>query len=54
MIGVLLSGQADVVPQIQAYDEAQIGSAGFQLFATPTQGINNSVVFRPDTPSSRM
>ncbi|MDZ4310478.1 MAG: TIGR04028 family ABC transporter substrate-binding protein [Cypionkella sp.] len=49
-IGALLSGQADVVRQIQAYDEAQITSAGFQLFAPPTRGINNSVVFRPDNP----
>ncbi|MEO5616014.1 MAG: ABC transporter substrate-binding protein [Cypionkella sp.] len=37
-IGALLSGQADVVRQIQAYDEAQITSAGFQLFAPPTRG----------------
>ncbi|MDR7127435.1 TIGR04028 family ABC transporter substrate-binding protein [Pseudotabrizicola sp. 4114] len=49
-IGALLSGQADVVRQIQAYDEAQITSAGFKLFAPPTRGINNSVVFRPDNP----
>ena len=49
-IGALLSGQADVVRQIQAYDEAQIEAAGFQLFAPPTRGINNSVVFRPDNP----
>jgi peptide/nickel transport system substrate-binding protein len=49
-IGALLSGQADIVRQIQAYDEAQIEAAGFQLFAPPTRGINNSVVFRPDNP----
>ncbi|MCA3444685.1 MAG: TIGR04028 family ABC transporter substrate-binding protein [Rhodobacter sp.] len=49
-IGALLSGQADVVRQIQAYDEAQITAAGFNLFAPPTRGINNSVVFRPDNP----
>jgi peptide/nickel transport system substrate-binding protein len=47
-IGALLSGQADFVRQIQAYDEAQITDRGFNLFAPPTRGINNSVVFRPD------
>ena len=49
-IGALLSGQADVVRQIQAYDEPQIEAAGFNLYAPPTRGINNSVVFRPDNP----
>ncbi len=49
-IGALLSGQADVVRQIQAYDEARIEAAGFNLLAPPTRGINNSVVFRPDNP----
>lgn len=49
-IGALLSGQADVVRQIQAYDEAQITAAGFTLHAPPTRGINNSIVFRPDNP----
>lgn len=49
-IGALLSGQADVVRQIQAHVKAQITSAGFQLFAPPTRGINNSGVFLPDNP----
>lgn len=49
-IGALLSGQADVVRQIQAYDEPKIVQAGFALYAPPTRGINNSVVFRPDNP----
>lgn len=47
-IGALLSGQADFVRQIQAYDEPQILARNFNLFAPPTRGINNSVVFRPD------
>lgn len=49
-IGALLAGQAHVIRQIQAYDERQVQARGFQLFAPPTRGINNSVVFRPDNP----
>lgn len=49
-IGALLSGQADVVRQIQAYDEAKITEAGHHLYAPSTRGVNNSVVFRPDNP----
>lgn len=47
-IGALLSGQADFVRQIQAYDEKQIRDKNFNLYAPSTRGINNSVVFRPD------
>ena len=47
-IGSLLSGQADFVRQIQAYDEPQLSSQGFNLFAPPTRGVNNSVALRPD------
>ncbi|MDB5506721.1 MAG: transporter periplasmic solute-binding protein [Devosia sp.] len=49
-IGGLLAGQADVIRQVQAYDEPQVEAAGFQIFAPPTRGVNNSVVFRPDNP----
>jgi peptide/nickel transport system substrate-binding protein len=49
-IGALLSGQAHVVRQVQAYDEAQVTSRGFQIFAPPTRGVNNSLAFRPDNP----
>jgi peptide/nickel transport system substrate-binding protein len=47
-IGALLSGQADYVRQIQAYDEAQVETQGFKIYAPSTRGVNNSVVFRPD------
>lgn len=49
-VGALLAGQAHVVRQVQAFDEAQVRARGFQLFAPPTRGVNNSVVFRPDNP----
>lgn len=47
-IGALLSGQADFVRQIQAYDEKQVTDRNYTLHAPSTRGINNSVVFRPD------
>ncbi|MEQ9889363.1 TIGR04028 family ABC transporter substrate-binding protein [Pectobacterium zantedeschiae] len=49
-IGALVSGQADFIRQIQAYDEKRVQSQGFSLYAPPTRGVNNSVVFRPDNP----
>ncbi|MDO9711472.1 TIGR04028 family ABC transporter substrate-binding protein [Paracraurococcus lichenis] len=49
-IGALLAGQAHVIRQVQAYDEAKVQERGFQLFAPPTRGVNNSIVFRPDNP----
>ncbi|WP_122519332.1 TIGR04028 family ABC transporter substrate-binding protein [Pannonibacter phragmitetus] len=49
-IGALLSGQADFVRQIQAYDEPQVTARGYQIHAAATRGVNNSVVFRPDNP----
>ena len=49
-IGALLAGQAQVIRQVQAYDEKQVQSKGFVIHAVPTRGINNSVVFRPDNP----
>ncbi|WP_244564247.1 TIGR04028 family ABC transporter substrate-binding protein [Rhizobium sp. RU36D] len=47
-IGALLSGQADFIRQIQAYDEGQVEAQGFKIYAPSTRGINNSVVLRPD------
>jgi len=49
-IGALLAGQAQVIRQVQAYDEKQVQSKGFTIYAPPTRGVNNSVVFRPDNP----
>jgi peptide/nickel transport system substrate-binding protein len=49
-IGALLAGQANVIRQVQAYDEKQVQSKGFVIYAAPTRGVNNSVVFRPDNP----
>ncbi|MBB4275350.1 TIGR04028 family ABC transporter substrate-binding protein [Rhizobium mongolense] len=49
-IGALLSGQADFIRQVQAYDEEQVESQGYKIYAPPTRGVNNSVVFRPDNP----
>lgn len=49
-IGALLSGQADFIRQVQAYDEEQVEAQGYKIYAAPTRGVNNSVVFRPDNP----
>lgn len=49
-IGALLSGQADAIRQIQAYDEKRVQEQGFTIYAPATRGVNNSVVFRPDNP----
>ena len=49
-IGALLAGQANVIRQVQAYDEKEVQSKGFVVYAAPTRGVNNSVVFRPDNP----
>lgn len=49
-IGALLAGQADLIRQIQAYDEPQVESQDFHVYAAGTRGVNNSVVFRPDNP----
>lgn len=49
-IGALLAGQADVIRQIQAYDEPQVLDASFTIYAPGTRGLNNAVSFRPDNP----
>ena len=49
-IGALLAGQADVIRQVQAYDEKQAKDQHFPLYAAPTRGVNDSISFRPDNP----
>lgn len=49
-IGALLAGQADVIRQVQAYDEKQASDQNFPIYAAPTRGINDSISFRPDNP----
>ncbi|NLR99985.1 TIGR04028 family ABC transporter substrate-binding protein [Rhizobium sp. P38BS-XIX] len=49
-IGALLSGQADFIRQLQAYDEKQVTDQSFSIYAAPTRGVNDSVAFRPDNP----
>lgn len=49
-IGALLSGQAGLIRQVQAYDEKRVQDQGFQIYAPATRGVNNSIVFRPDNP----
>ena len=49
-IGGLVAGQADIIRQIQAYDEKQVEDEGYLIYAPSTRGVNNSVVFRPDNP----
>lgn len=45
-VGALVSGQADVIRYVQAYDEDQVTDAGLQLFAPQTNGVNNSLSLR--------
>lgn len=47
-IGAFLSGQADFIREVEAYDEGQITRSGNRLYAPSTRGVNDSVVFRPD------
>lgn len=49
-IGALLSGQAGLIRQVQAYDEKRVQDQSFQIYAPATRGVNNSIVFRPDNP----
>ncbi|PLR37514.1 TIGR04028 family ABC transporter substrate-binding protein [Chimaeribacter coloradensis] len=49
-IGALLAGQADVIRQVQAYDEKQATEQHFPLYAAPTRGVNDSISLRPDDP----
>jgi peptide/nickel transport system substrate-binding protein len=49
-IGSLLSGQADYIRYVQAFDEPRVESAGFQVFAPQTRGVNNSLSLRFTNP----
>ncbi|MGP8938451.1 TIGR04028 family ABC transporter substrate-binding protein [Enterobacter soli] len=49
-IGALLAGQADLIRQVQAYDEKQATDQGYHIYAAPTRGVNDSISFRPDNP----
>jgi peptide/nickel transport system substrate-binding protein len=49
-IGALLSGQAQLIRSVQAYDEAQVASQKYLIYAAATRGVNNSLNFRPDNP----
>lgn len=49
-IGALLAGQADLIRQVQAYDEKQAQQQNFPIYAAPTRGVNDSISFRPDNP----
>ena len=47
-IGALLSGQAGLIRQVQAYDEKRVQEQNFQIYAPSTRGVNNSIALRPD------
>ncbi|PPL17474.1 TIGR04028 family ABC transporter substrate-binding protein [Microterricola pindariensis] len=49
-IGGLTSGQADYIRYVQAFDEAAVESAGFELYAPQTRGVNNSLSLRFTNP----
>ncbi|HBQ1170217.1 TPA: TIGR04028 family ABC transporter substrate-binding protein [Klebsiella aerogenes] len=49
-IGALLAGQAGFIRQVHAYDEKQATDQGFNIYAAPTRGVNDSLSFRPDNP----
>ena len=49
-IGSLLSGQADYIRYVQAFDEARVDSAGFELYAPQTRGVNNALSLRFTNP----
>lgn len=49
-IGALLAGQAGFIRQVRAYDEKQATDQGFNIYAAPTRGVNDSLSFRPDNP----
>lgn len=49
-IGALLAGQAQVIRQVQAYDERDVKAKGFVIYAPSTRGVNNTIFFRPDNP----
>ena len=49
-IGSLLSGQADYIRYVQAFDEARVEASGFDLYAPQTRGVNNALSLRFTNP----
>jgi peptide/nickel transport system substrate-binding protein len=49
-IGSLLSGQADYIRYVQAFDEPRVESGGYELYAPQTRGVNNSLSLRFTNP----
>ena len=49
-IGSLLSGQADYIRYVQAFDEARVESSGLELYAPQTRGVNNALSLRFTNP----
>ena len=49
-IGALISGQADLIRQVQAYDEPQVTAVKGVIYAPSTNGVNNGLFFRPENP----
>ena len=49
-IGSLLAGQADYIRYVQAFDEARVEAAGFDLYAPQTRGVNNGLSLRFTNP----
>ena len=49
-IGSLVSGQADYVRYVQAFDEERVKASGIEIYAPQTRGVNNSIVLRFTNP----
>lgn len=48
-VGTVVAGQADIAREIPAPDEPQFQAGGLSLLAAPTNGVTNSLNFRPTT-----
>lgn len=49
-IGALLAAQADFIRQVHAYDEQRVRDQAYEVHASSTRGVNDSLAFRPDNP----
>lgn len=49
-VGALLSGQANFIRQLEAYDEQRVTDKNYLIYGPSTRGVNNSVAFSPDNP----
>ncbi|KAB1654832.1 TIGR04028 family ABC transporter substrate-binding protein [Pseudoclavibacter chungangensis] len=45
-VGALVSGQADIVRNVEAQDEAQVEVPGYSILAAQTKGVNNGLSLR--------